>query len=202
VVSCAARSDQPLAAYERFAGICQHSLTVVATRLYLSGGRNTPRKLWETQNGTVRTATVSSAVCVHHIISHHFSVVLDRLGGMADGSRGIALITGRPTYRRVFEFWLKIFGVAFGLGVVSGIVMAFQFGTNWSELSRMSGPIQGPLLRRACCAGTRPQRHLSPRRHGLLHGGAHLLGRFRHARDLVLAIYDSFSITIDSAVVV
>ncbi|HUK07228.1 MAG TPA: cytochrome ubiquinol oxidase subunit I [Stellaceae bacterium] len=54
--------------------------------------------------------------------------------------------TGRPAYRLVFEFWLKIFGVAFGLGVVSGIVMAFQFGTNWSELSRMSGPIQGPLL--------------------------------------------------------
>jgi cytochrome bd ubiquinol oxidase subunit I len=56
------------------------------------------------------------------------------------------LWTGRPTYRRVFEFWLKIFGVAFGLGVVSGIVMAFQFGTNWSELSRASGPIQGPLI--------------------------------------------------------
>jgi cytochrome d ubiquinol oxidase subunit I len=54
--------------------------------------------------------------------------------------------TERPAYRLVFEFWLKIFGVAFGLGVVSGIVMAFQFGTNWSELSRMSGPIQGPLL--------------------------------------------------------
>jgi cytochrome bd ubiquinol oxidase subunit I len=54
--------------------------------------------------------------------------------------------TGRPAYGVVFEFWLKIFGVAFGLGVVSGIVMAFQFGTNWSELSRMSGPIQGPLL--------------------------------------------------------
>jgi cytochrome d ubiquinol oxidase subunit I len=56
------------------------------------------------------------------------------------------LTTGRPAYRAVFEFWLKIFGVAFGLGVVSGIVMAFQFGTNWSVLSRMSGPIQGPLL--------------------------------------------------------
>jgi cytochrome bd ubiquinol oxidase subunit I len=54
--------------------------------------------------------------------------------------------TGRPAYRLVFEFWLKIFGVAFGLGVVSGIVMAFQFGTYWSELSRMSGPIQGVLL--------------------------------------------------------
>jgi len=56
------------------------------------------------------------------------------------------LATGRPAYRVVFEFWLKIFGVAFGLGVVSGIVMAFQFGSNWSELARMSGPIQGPLL--------------------------------------------------------
>ncbi len=55
-------------------------------------------------------------------------------------------VTGRPAYCTVFEFWLKIFGVAFGLGVVSGIVMAFEFGTNWSELSRMSGPIQGPLL--------------------------------------------------------
>jgi cytochrome bd ubiquinol oxidase subunit I len=56
------------------------------------------------------------------------------------------LITARPAYRLVFEFWLKIFGVVFGLGVVSGIVMAFQFGTNWSELSRTSGPIQGVLL--------------------------------------------------------
>src|ERR1700756_223309 len=56
------------------------------------------------------------------------------------------LATGCPVYRVLFEFWLKIFAVAFGFGVVSGIVMAFEFGTNWSELSRMSGPIQGPLL--------------------------------------------------------
>jgi cytochrome d ubiquinol oxidase subunit I len=56
------------------------------------------------------------------------------------------LATGRPAYRVLFEFWLKIFGVAFGFGVVSGIVVAFEFGTNWSELARMSGPIQGPLL--------------------------------------------------------
>src|SRR5258708_22169925 len=53
--------------------------------------------------------------------------------------------TGRQVYRVVFEFWLKIFGVAFGLGVVSGIVMGFQFGTNWSVLARMSGPIQGSV---------------------------------------------------------
>jgi cytochrome bd ubiquinol oxidase subunit I len=56
------------------------------------------------------------------------------------------LRTGKPVYRALFEFWLKIFGIAFGMGVVSGVVMAFQFGTNWSVLSKMSGPIQGPLL--------------------------------------------------------
>ncbi len=58
----------------------------------------------------------------------------------------MGLFTGRQVYRPLFDFWLKIFVVAFGLGVVSGIVMAFQFGTNWSELSRRSGSIQGPLL--------------------------------------------------------
>lgn len=56
------------------------------------------------------------------------------------------LKTGNPVYRRLFDFWLRIFAVAFGLGVVSGIVMAFEFGTNWSELSRRAGSIQGPLL--------------------------------------------------------
>ena len=56
------------------------------------------------------------------------------------------LITGMPVYRRLFEFWLKIFGVTFGLGVVSGIVLAFEFGMNWSRLSEVTGPIQGPLL--------------------------------------------------------
>ncbi len=54
--------------------------------------------------------------------------------------------TGRPVYRVLFDFWLKVFAVAFGMGVVSGIVMAFQFGTNWSELAHRMGPIQGPLL--------------------------------------------------------
>jgi cytochrome d ubiquinol oxidase subunit I len=54
--------------------------------------------------------------------------------------------TGQPVYRRVFGLWLRIFAIAFGLGVVSGIVMSFEFGTNWSELSRLAGPIQGPLL--------------------------------------------------------
>ena len=57
-----------------------------------------------------------------------------------------SFFTEKPIYRKLFDFWLRIFAVAFGLGVVSGIVMAFQFGTNWSELSRRSGNIQGGLL--------------------------------------------------------
>ena len=56
------------------------------------------------------------------------------------------IATGKALYRRLFDFWLKIFAISFGLGVVSGIVLAFQFGTNWSELARRTGPIQGPLL--------------------------------------------------------
>jgi len=78
-----------------------------------------------------------------HIIFPAFTIGLAAWLTVLDA---LHLTTGRPAYRTVFEFWLKIFGVAFGLGVVSGIVMAFEFGTNWSELSRMSGPIQGPLL--------------------------------------------------------
>ena len=54
--------------------------------------------------------------------------------------------TGRPIYRTLFDFWLRIFAIAFGLGVVSGIVMEFQFGTNWNELARRTGSIQGGLL--------------------------------------------------------
>src|ERR1700719_1779484 len=78
-----------------------------------------------------------------HIIFQSFTIGLAMWLTVLEG---LDLWTGRPAYRLVFEFWLKIFGIAFGLGVVSGIVMAFQFGTNWSVLARMSGPIQGPLL--------------------------------------------------------
>ena len=78
-----------------------------------------------------------------HIIFPSFTI---GLAAWLTVLEALHLWTGRPTYRLVFEFWLKIFGVAFGLGVVSGIVMGFQFGTNWSVHARMTGPIQGVLL--------------------------------------------------------
>ncbi len=59
---------------------------------------------------------------------------------------GVYLKTKRTQWRELYLFWLKIFAVSFALGVVSGIVMSFQFGTNWSELSTRAGNVLGPLL--------------------------------------------------------
>ncbi len=51
-----------------------------------------------------------------------------------------------PAYLSLFDYWKKIFAVAFGMGVVSGIVMSYQFGTNWSVFADKTGPILGPLM--------------------------------------------------------
>ena len=78
-----------------------------------------------------------------HIIFPAFTIGLAAWLATIEGMR---LFTGNPVYRRVFDFWLKIFAVSFGMGVVTGIVMAFQFGTNWGVLAERTGSIQGPLL--------------------------------------------------------
>ena len=59
---------------------------------------------------------------------------------------GTWLYTKNRVYLDLYHFWSKVFAVAFGMGVVSGIVMAYQFGTNWSEYSRFAGSVTGPLL--------------------------------------------------------
>ncbi|RCW73979.1 cytochrome ubiquinol oxidase subunit I [Pseudorhodoferax soli] len=59
---------------------------------------------------------------------------------------GLWLRTGRKVYLDLYQFWIKVFAVAFGMGVVSGLVMAYQFGTNWSNFSRFAGGVTGPLL--------------------------------------------------------
>ncbi len=78
-----------------------------------------------------------------HIIFPSFTI---GLAAWLATIEGLSILTARPVYRRLFDFWLKIFGISFGMGVVSGIVMAFQFGTNWSTLAAKGGAIQGPLL--------------------------------------------------------
>lgn len=56
------------------------------------------------------------------------------------------LKTSRERYFNLFRYWLKIFAIVFAMGVVSGIVMSYQFGTNWSVFSDRAGPIIGPLM--------------------------------------------------------
>lgn len=56
------------------------------------------------------------------------------------------LATGDQAYKDMFLFWSKIFAIGFGMGVVSGVVMAYEFGTNWSGFSQVAGNVTGPLL--------------------------------------------------------
>jgi cytochrome d ubiquinol oxidase subunit I len=78
-----------------------------------------------------------------HIIFPAFSIGLASYLAVLNG---LWLWTGRPVFLDLFNYWKKIFAVAFGMGVVSGIVMSYQFGTNWSVFSDKVGPVIGPLM--------------------------------------------------------
>ena len=78
-----------------------------------------------------------------HIIFPAFSIGLASYLFVLEG---LWLWTGRDVYLRLFQYWLKIFAIAFGMGVVSGLVMSYQFGTNWSVFSYLAGPVIGPLM--------------------------------------------------------
>lgn len=56
------------------------------------------------------------------------------------------LSTGNELFRDIYKFWVKIFAVTFGMGVVSGVVMSYEFGTNWSVFSHKISNVLGPLL--------------------------------------------------------
>jgi len=78
-----------------------------------------------------------------HIVFPAFSIGLASYLAVLEA---IWLWTGREVYLNLFNYWLKIFAIAFGMGVVSGIVMSYQFGTNWSGFSDKVGPVIGPLM--------------------------------------------------------
>ncbi|WP_291849469.1 cytochrome ubiquinol oxidase subunit I [Bradyrhizobium sp.] len=78
-----------------------------------------------------------------HIIFPAFSIGLASYLAVLEA---MWLWTGREVFINLFNYWLKIFAVAFGMGVVSGIVMSYQFGTNWSVFSDKTGPVIGPLM--------------------------------------------------------
>ncbi|MDH3914978.1 MAG: cytochrome ubiquinol oxidase subunit I [Chromatiales bacterium] len=78
-----------------------------------------------------------------HIIFPAFTIGLASYLAMLEG---LWLKTGREVYLQLYRFWVKIFAVSFGMGVVSGLVMSYQFGTNWSLFSEITGNVLGPLL--------------------------------------------------------
>src|SRR6478736_5410693 len=56
------------------------------------------------------------------------------------------LRSGNDRYQHLMRFWTKVFAVSFAMGVVSGIVLSYQFGTNWSRFSEIAGNVVGPLI--------------------------------------------------------
>ena len=82
-------------------------------------------------------------VVAWHILLPAFTVGLASFIAVLEG---LHFVTGREIYFRLSAFWIKIFAVSFGMGVVSGIVMPFQFGTNWSRFSDATANVLSPLL--------------------------------------------------------
>jgi cytochrome bd ubiquinol oxidase subunit I len=82
-------------------------------------------------------------VIAWHILLPAFTVGLASYIAVLEG---LHFVTGRNIYSRLSNFWVKIFAVSFGMGVVSGIVMPFQFGTNWSRFSDATANVLSPLL--------------------------------------------------------
>ena len=78
-----------------------------------------------------------------HFIFPAFSIGLASYLAVLEG---LWLKTGEQRFHDLFKYWLKIFAVAFAMGVVSGIVMSYQFGTNWAVFSDKAGPVIGPLM--------------------------------------------------------
>jgi hypothetical protein len=96
-----------------------------------------------------RTLLTPSSWPIHApslVVAHHFPGFTIGLARWLATMQGMRLATDDPVCRRLFDFWIKIFAASFGMGVVSGIVMAFQFGTNWSVLAEKTGPIHRSLL--------------------------------------------------------
>ena len=78
-----------------------------------------------------------------HIIFPAFSIGLASFLAVLEGAW---LRTGKDHYKTLYFYWSKIFAIGFGMGVVSGVVMAYEFGTNWSGFASFAGPVTGPLL--------------------------------------------------------
>ena len=93
-------------------------------------------------------AFILSRIQFAFVISFHilFPALTIGLASYLAVLEGLWLATRRAVFKTLYLFWLKIFALSFGMGVVSGVVMSYQFGTNWSVFSRVAGSVVGPLM--------------------------------------------------------
>src|SRR5438034_2016099 len=82
-------------------------------------------------------------VVAFHILLPAFTIGLASYIALLEA---LNFATGRDVYFRLSTFWTRIFAISFGMGVVSGVVMPFQFGTNWSRFSDATADVLAPLL--------------------------------------------------------
>jgi cytochrome d ubiquinol oxidase subunit I len=84
-----------------------------------------------------------SWVIAWHILLPAFTVGLASYIAVLEG---LYFVTGREIWFRISGFWTRIFAVSFGMGVVSGIIMPFQFGTNWSRFTDATADVLSPMM--------------------------------------------------------
>src|SRR4051812_4905016 len=100
--------------------------------------------LWDALPDALLLARIQFAFTVtFHFLFPAFTIGLASYLAVLEG---LWLWTKRELYLDLFRYWLKVFAVNFAMGVVSGIVLSYQFGTNWSVFSDRTGPVLGPLL--------------------------------------------------------
>jgi cytochrome bd ubiquinol oxidase subunit I len=78
-----------------------------------------------------------------HIIFPSFTIGLASYLAVLEG---VWFFTKREAFKTLYLFWVKIFAISFGMGVVSGVVLSYQIGTNWSVFAAKTAPVIGPLL--------------------------------------------------------
>src|SRR5262245_65205698 len=97
-------------------------------------------------DGTGPADPVAPAICMGHRVAHSIAGLHGRACLLHRLPRGAYLLTKKPVFINLSNFWSRIFAISFGVGVVTGIVMPFQFGTNWSKFSDAAANIFSPLL--------------------------------------------------------
>jgi cytochrome d ubiquinol oxidase subunit I len=99
--------------------------------------------MFESIDATLLARIQSAFSVAFHIIFAAFSIGLASYLAVLEG---LGLWTKKDVYLRLFKCWMKIFAIAFAMGVVSGLVMSYQFGTNGSVFADKTGPILGPQV--------------------------------------------------------